>query len=164
MKKNMLKLSVLAIVAAASVPVFAAGPAGSGPNPYSDCGIGAALFKDTEWAAVTSNVTWDLGTTAMTSATVSPETCTKRKVKTAMFIRDTYAQIVEDSARGQGEHLAAALNMFECGANQNAAMGEIRANMNKAVSTPGFNDHQQIEKAGQLFNIIDNAVRNNCTA
>ena len=34
--------------------------AGSGPNPYTDCGIGAALFSDTHWAAVTSNVIWDL--------------------------------------------------------------------------------------------------------
>ena len=48
---------------------------GSGPNPFSDCGIGAALFPDTSWAAVTSNITWDIGTTALTSATMSPGTC-----------------------------------------------------------------------------------------
>jgi hypothetical protein len=61
MKKLLFLLSLCAV----NLPniALAGGPTGSGPNPYSDCGIGAALFKDTEWAAVTSNVTWDLGTT-----------------------------------------------------------------------------------------------------
>jgi hypothetical protein len=165
MKKSTLIVSIFAIFSTASMSsAFAAGPVGSGPNPYSDCGIGAALFKDTDWAAATSNVTWDLGTTAVTSATISPETCSKRNVKTAMFIRDTYTQIIEDAARGNGEHLAAALTMFECGANQNAAMSEVRANMNTAITNPNFNDQPQLEKAGQLFNIINTATRNNCTA
>lgn len=164
MKMHTLKLSVLALVAAVANSAFAAGPVGSGPNPYSDCGIGAAIFKDTTWAAVTSNVTWDLGTTAITSATVSPETCSKRSVKTALFIRDSYAQIVEDAARGNGEHLASALTMLQCGGNQGAAMGEVRSSMGEAITTPGYNDQQQLEKASQLFNIINSAARNNCTA
>jgi hypothetical protein len=56
---------------------------GTGPSPYTDCGIGAALFKETDWAAISSNVIWDLGSTALTSATMSPETCSKQKVKVA---------------------------------------------------------------------------------
>ena len=44
-------------------------------NPYTDCGIGAALFPNTNWAAVTSNATWDAGTTAVISATASEDTC-----------------------------------------------------------------------------------------
>lgn len=163
MKKNMLKLSILALAAAVSIPALAAGPVGSGPNPYSDCGIGAALFKDTDWAAVSSNVIWDLGSTAVTSATISPETCTKKSVKAAMFIRDTYAQIIEDAARGKGEHLSAALEIFECGASkQGAAMSEVRGSVGEAVANPGFNDQQPLEKAGQLFNIINSSARNNC--
>ncbi len=163
MKKHTLKLSILALLTAATTSAFAAGPTGSGPNPYADCGIGAAIFKDTEWAAATSNVTWDLGSTAITSATVSPETCTKRSVKTAMFIRDAYAQIVEDAARGDGEHLASALTLMECGGNRSSAMGEVRNNLGEAISAPGYNDQQALEKAGQLFNIINTAARNNCT-
>ncbi|MBS0371699.1 MAG: DUF3015 family protein [Proteobacteria bacterium] len=165
MKNNLLKLSILAIATAASIPAFAAGEVGSGPNPYSDCGIGAALFKETAWAAATSNVTWDLGLTAITSATVSPETCTKRNIKAAMFIRDTYAQIVEDAARGNGEHLTAALEIFECSASkQHAAVNEVRSGMSNAVAKPGFNEQQHLEKAGQLFNIINDAARKNCSA
>jgi hypothetical protein len=161
MKKLLFLLSLCAV----NLPniALAGGPTGSGPNPYSDCGIGAALFKDTEWAAVTSNVTWDLGTTAVTSATVSPETCSKKNVKAAMFIRDTYAPLVEDVARGQGEHLTAALDIFECPREHHSAMmHDVRAVVVKAVVAPGFNEQQPLEKATQLFNIIDSKTRNTC--
>lgn len=165
MKKNFFKQCVLALAVAASGSAFAAGAVGTGPNPYSDCGIGAALFKDVHWAAVTSNVTFDLGTTAVTSATFSPETCTKRNMKAAMLIRDTYAQIMEDAARGEGQHLAAALDVFSCtGASQGAATQAVRSDVGQAVSATGFNQQGQLEKASQLFNIINTAARNNCTA
>ena len=85
--------------------------AGSGPNPYSDCGIGAALFTETKWAAVTSNVIWDLGITAITSATASPETCSGKKVETAQFIIDNYDNLAEETAKGQGTHLIAMLGL-----------------------------------------------------
>ncbi len=73
MNKTKTLISTLTLaVCAASLNVNAANKApGSGPNPFSDCGIGAALFKDTKWAAVSSNVIWDIGTTAVTSATAS---------------------------------------------------------------------------------------------
>lgn len=132
---------------------------GSGPNPFSDCGIGAALFKDTSWAAVTSNVIWDLGTTAVTSATMSPATCNKQNVKAALFIRDTYVQIAEDAARGNGDHLATVLEILECGSSQQAAAAaQVRAGMTEAVAAPNYNDQQHLEKAGQMFNIIHGAA------
>ncbi|MCE2860759.1 MAG: DUF3015 domain-containing protein [Oxalobacteraceae bacterium] len=160
--KNLLFLMPL-FLCSFSNSASAAGAAGSGPNPYSDCGIGAALFKNTEWAAVISNVIWDLGSTAVTSATVSPETCSKKNVKAAMFIRDAYAPLVEDVARGQGEHLTAALDLFECSREQHAAMTQgVRAVVVKAVVAPGFNEQQPLEKAVQLFNIIDSKTRNTC--
>ncbi|SDH92678.1 DUF3015 family protein [Propionivibrio dicarboxylicus] len=138
-------------------------PAGSGPNPFSDCGIGAALFKDVEWAAVTSNIIWDLGTTAVTSATVSPQTCSRRNIKAAMMVRDAYAQIVEDAARGQGEHLTATLGLFSCErAQQNEAAEAVRADVLDAVSSPDYREQQTLEKAGTLFNIIDRATRLHC--
>ena len=87
---------------------------GSGPNPFSDCGIGAALFKDTKWAAVTSNVIWDVGTTAVTSATASPETCTGANIIAAKFIIDNYDNIVEEIAEGSGDHLASMYGVLGC--------------------------------------------------
>ena len=86
--------------------------AGSGPNPFTDCGIGAALFPNTGWAAVTSNVIWDVGTTAVISATASPETCSGSSAQAAKFINDTYDSVIEDTARGDGEYVATLLEIY----------------------------------------------------
>lgn len=161
MRKNL--NSLIFTAALVSGTAIAAGEVGSGPNPYSDCGIGAAMFADTAWAAATSNVTWDLGSTAITSATASPQMCSKKNVKAAMLIRDSYAQISEDTARGQGEHLAAALEVFGCGiAQQPAAIGTVRGDFSKAVGAGNYDSQNQIEKAGQMFNIIESAAKNHC--
>ncbi len=138
---------------------------GSGPNPYVDCGIGAALFPDTHWAAVSSNVIWDIGTTAVTSATMSPQTCSGKQVKTALFIRDSYEQVAEQTAQGQGEHLATALNLFECSAErQPVAVAAARANMAAVVSQPGFAAEPRLNKAAALYQVIEGAVAQSCGA
>lgn len=166
--KKLLKSSAATLCLVVSGLASAAGvgpnqPAGSGPNPFSDCGIGAALFKDVEWAAVTSNIIWDLGTTAITSATVSPQTCSRKNIKAAMMVRDAYARIVEDAARGEGEHLAATLGMFSCErSHQNEVAQAVRDAVRDTVSTPGYGDQPALEKAGQLYNIIDRATRLHC--
>ena len=47
-KKTALLSSVL--LAFASTATFAAnGEQGSGPSPYTECGIGASLFPNTSW-------------------------------------------------------------------------------------------------------------------
>jgi hypothetical protein len=149
----------------ASTMVAAAGDQGSGPSPYTECGIGAAIFKDTDWAAATSNVTWDLGSTALTSASHSPEMCSPKKVKAAMLIRDNYPQISEEIARGQGEHLGAALEMLGCGdAQQTAATVQVRGDFGRMVSAPSYGDQNQLQKAGQMFQVIQSAAQGRCGA
>lgn len=165
MSHALLKIAAVAFAGSLSFSAFAQspGPVGSGPNPFSDCGIGAALFPETAWAAVTSNVIWDIGTTAVTSATMSPQTCSAKKLKTALFIRDTYEQLAEDVARGDGEHIAAALEMFQCSENlYKTAISEIRSDMGKAVATPGYAEQHHLEHAGQLYNIIEKAASHSC--
>ncbi|HEX5806305.1 MAG TPA: DUF3015 family protein [Macromonas sp.] len=137
---------------------------GSGPNPYVDCGIGAALFQDTHWAAVTSNVIWDLGTTAITSATSSPETCSRKKVAAAMFINDTYERLAEETSRGEGEHLTTVMNIMECSPVERvAAIEATRTSMGAVVSQPGYAAQPRIEKASQFFNAVQSAAKN-CAA
>ncbi len=163
----MKKIIILAslILANMSNSALAAGEQGAGPNPFSDCGIGAALFKETEWAAVTSNVIWDLGTTAVTSATASPQTCAKKQVKAAMLIRDTYVSLVEDIARGQGAHLTAALDTFECRRESHAAVTkDVRAAFVKVVASSEFETKRHLDKAAQLFQLLDTNTRSACSA
>jgi hypothetical protein len=138
---------------------------GSGPNPFSDCGIGAALFSETKWAAVTSNVIWDVGTTAVTSATASPETCNGKQVVAAMFINDTYENLAEETARGRGEHLTSLLNILECGeARQGQAIEAARNAMADVVGQPGYATQDRTQKAAQFYEVVDTAVSKSCSA
>lgn len=142
---------------------------GSGPNPFSDCGIGAALFSETKWAAVTSNVIWDIGTTGVTSATASPETCNGKRVETAQFIIDNYDNLVEETARGEGQHLTAMLEVRGCDmAAHTAIISAVRSEMAAVVSQPGYADHNLIDKASDLYNsvaiTIDQRFPSSCSA
>jgi hypothetical protein len=140
-------------------------PAGSGPNPYTDCGIGAALFPNTNWAAVTSNVIWDLGLTALTSATSSPQTCKGKNVQAALFIGTSYDSLAEETAVGEGKHLTAVLNLFGCSAEQHpAVISKVRATMGKAVAAPGYARQGRIDKASVYYNAAEQAVQGSCTA
>jgi hypothetical protein len=164
--KKIIGTIALAISALTSNTAFAQDKqAGTGPNPYADCGIGAALFSDTKWAAVVSNVTWDLGTTALISGTMSPNTCSGKQVKVALFIRDTQAQLAEEAAVGSGEHLTAVLNLSECSSTHHAqAIGAIRASMAKSIAAPGYSAQTGIQKSTSLYKAVDAAVTNSCAA
>lgn len=168
MKKLNLCFAVLfvATLSSASSITFAANAKpGSGPNPYRDCGIGAALFPDTHWAAVTSNVIWDLGTTAVTSATASPETCSGTNVETAQFIIDNYNNLVEETAKGQGEYLTTVLDIQGCAKNmQHGAMLAIRSDMAQHVGSDFYHEQNQIEKASDYYNAVTSALGSSCSS
>lgn len=136
---------------------------GSGPNPFTECGIGAALFPNTHWAAVTSNIIWDAGTTAVTSATASPQTCSGKKLAAAAFIRDTYERLAEETARGEGEHLATVLNILECRSEQQfVAASATRNAMAPVVSQPGFGALPRMEKAARFYEAVESAAAKSC--
>lgn len=131
----------------------------AGPNPYADCGIGAAIFPNTSWAAATSNVIWDLGSTAVTSATASPETCSAKNNKTAIYIRDSYDQIVEESAKGNSKHLTAALDMFECQNDKTNAALKVRQQLGSSIVDSEYETKKHLDKSADLFNAINSACK-----
>lgn len=145
------------------------GKAGTGPNPFRDCGIGGALFPDTHWAAITSNVIWDVGTTAITSATLSPSTCNGSSAKAAKLINDAYDSVIEDTARGRGEYVAALLEIYGC---DNSAQPEIidaiRLSVTGLITADGYSALSQIEKAENYYKAVDSKIRgdfvSSCTA
>jgi hypothetical protein len=137
---------------------------GSGPNPFADCGIGAALFSETKWAAVTSNIIWDIGITAVISATASPETCSGKKVAAAVLIGTTYDRIAEDVAAGRGQHLTSVLNVLECKAERHGDAAQmIRTALTDAVSRADYAGQSRLEKASSLYGIVDRAVVASCS-
>lgn len=141
----------------AMVSLLAASPAVFAANPYVDCGIGAALFPETNWAAVSSNVIWDLGSTAITSATSSPNTCSHKNNVAAIYIRDTYAQIIEESVKGDNKHLTAALDILECGVSHQEATQKVRAEVGGFISAKDYQTKDHLDKSSDLFNAITSA-------
>lgn len=147
-----------------ATPMSALAQVGTGPNPYRDCGIGAALFPTVNWAAVTSNVIWDVGTTAVTSATASPETCQGNGVKTAQFILDTYENVLEETARGSGEHLTAMLNIMGCSvAAHDSIIGSVRGDIVGSVGTVSYAAQTKLEKASQYYDAVVVASSGMCS-
>lgn len=147
------------VEAESSVEMEASKQVGQGPNPFSDCGIGAALFPGTAWAAVVSNVIWDVGITGITSATASPETCQSRKVETAQFIIDNYQNLVEETAQGQGDHLSALMNVLDCNAHsQQGIVTAIRSDMGVAVSEASYPTQDRVGKASDYYDIVYSVV------
>ena len=132
------------------------GEAGEGPSPYVDCGIGGALFPTTSWAAVTSNVIWDAGTTAVTSATMSPETCNGKSVAMAEYVKGSYASLEMDIISGRGAYLNGLSQVSGCGAEPSEAfVTAVRNSVKNAVSSESALLEQ--DKQAMLFNAAYNA-------
>ena len=148
----------IVVAALLSVSMFVAPNIMAGPNPFSDCGIGAALFSDTKWAAVSSNVIWDIGTTAVTSATASPETCSGEQMEVAVFINNSYDSIVEETAKGSGEHVTTVLNYFGCTQNtQGNVITEIRSTMAEIVNSSEYDSMNHLQKASSYYGVVSQA-------
>ncbi len=131
--------------------------------------IGGALFPDTAWAAVTSNVIWDVGTTALTSATMSPETCNGKKGEVAEFILETYDNVVEETAIGEGEYVATMLNIYGCEAEQhNAIIATVRSEFANELADEAYNTLQPLAKAESYYNtliqVVDQQFAASCAA
>ena len=128
---------------------------GSGPNPYSECGIGAAIFPTVGWAAATSNVIWDVGVTAVISATASPETCSAKKVETAKFVLETLPSLEKDIAVGSGDYLAALNETMDCDPKAQADLAaQLRLSYAHVVRREDYGDRSRIERAVDLYSSV----------
>ena len=133
-------------------------------NPWQHCGIGAAIFDDNTTAAAISNVIWDSGSTAVTSATLSPDTCSSKEVKIAQFIDTTYDQLALETAMGEGEHLVAALGLMGCGADaQQYVVSQLRTNLQATTATMDYAEQAHADKAFEFYNSLNQASAN-CSA
>lgn len=122
-------------------------------NPYSDCGIGAAIFSNNSALAASSNAIWDVGSTAITSATMSPETCSGNQADTAKFILETIEQLESDIALGKGEHIDALASLMQCDANVNLA-GMVATDYSVFVSDADYQSTSNLDKASALYDSL----------
>lgn len=159
------KIIILTVLTVFSLNTLASDKAvGTGPNPFSDCGIGAALFPKTPLAAVLSNTFWDAGTTALTSATASPETCNAKAVAAAAFINETYENLLDETAAGHGQHLSAMLEVFGCSSSEKTnAVNEIRSELKDQINSDAFSNNTRLENASSYYDIVSQAT-SSCSA
>ena len=133
-------------------------------NPWQHCGIGAGIFDENGTAAALSNIIWDSGTTAVTSATMSPETCSSKEVEVARFVDETYEQLAMETAMGEGEHLTAALGLMNCGnGSSQEVVSQLRADLQQASATASYAEQGHADKAFQYYNSLNQAAAD-CTA
>ena len=116
---------------------------------YKECGIGGVLLGNVSpIGAVISNVTWDLGTTALSSNVSSADTCIQSEVKTAAFIHNSYDSIIIDIAKGSGRYLETLANI----SGKSAA--NIRITVNELIGAGDYSLQTQTQRSVNLYNSI----------
>jgi len=122
---------------------------------YTQCGLGGAIFSNHAVMAAISNVTWDLGTTAVLSDISSPDSCTGTAVAAATFINESYATLEQDIAKGEGNHLSALMDIMDCSTTERSnVVDAIRSDFGSVVSAEGYSEFTQQQKSEELYNII----------
>ncbi|MBU2574628.1 MAG: DUF3015 domain-containing protein [Elusimicrobia bacterium] len=122
---------------------------------YSECGLGAMLFPKNSTIAIITNVTWDSGTTAISSDISSPDSCHGGQGRVASLINKAYEFLEADLASGNGKHLdtLAALAVRNSRAQQQFK-DALRKDFTKVVAAPGYTSKTRFEKEEILYNLV----------
>ena len=148
------------------VSTVQAGPVGTGPNPYTDCGIGSTF--DNKVAASSSNVIWDAGSTALTSATSSPEMCKDRKTESAKIILETLPELEKDVALGEGKYLLALTEVMGCDTTfSNEINSKLRIAYAEKISDKEYGNKTTMLRATDMYNSVKQTIEgipNSCKA
>lgn len=160
----MLKKTLALVVMSAAFSMTA--PAQAAQNVsiehiYTQCGLGGIIFgKINNILAVISNVTWDLGTTAALSGTLSPGTCGGQIVARAVFIKENFPSIEQNLASGRGEHLTALNGLMAC----SAASSNLRKDYANYTLSTSYKEGNASANSEQLFRIVnENLAAANCS-
>lgn len=138
-------------------------------NPWQDCGLGAMVFPENGMAAAISNLIWDLGTTALSSALSSPEQCQGENMQAAAFINAGYAYLEEDTAAGQGDYASALMNIYGCEASSHdEILSTVQDGFSEQLSDEEYANLSHDEKAYGYYDLVDGVVGDqyagSCTA
>jgi hypothetical protein len=122
---------------------------------YRECGLGAMIASDDPTMALVSNITTDLGTTAILSNATTPDTCKGSSAKTALFIHESYDALASDLSRGHGKYIdsLAALSGWSKD-SQGVITEKIRADFSKVVAANGYSSKNRFDHSEALFNIV----------
>lgn len=139
----------------------------SAANVWKDCGIGHWIAGPTwkGYPAITTNLIWDLGTTATSSDVTTPQFCAGPFWAAAKFINSTYPMLEEDTAQGEGQHLIAMLDILQCDSDVRPTMiNNIRAGYAQQANQADFQNQKHVEKAEAYYNIVTEQASKYCSA
>jgi len=133
-------------------------------NPWQHCGLGAIVFPETPIGAAISNITSDLGTTAVLSKVLSEESCAgNTSNQAAVFIYDSYADLEEETLKGEGQHVAALLDIYNCGAEAKTQVKSgIQAKFVNDLSQPDYAKKAKFDKVKAYYNTVDGLAKSTC--
>ncbi len=152
LRKNM---KTITLVFAASLALAQTAAAREFADIYTDCGLGALIAPRTPAVAAVTNVTFDLGTTAIISNVSSPETCQGGQALAAAFINNAYEPLEADLARGQGEYLDSLAALAGVGEEGKASFtAGLRQDFAASVATVAYADQSRFQKAENLYNLV----------
>ena len=122
---------------------------------YTECGLGALIAPRNAAVAAVTNVTWDWGTTAISSNISSPDTCRGGQAKVAAFIHDAYPSLETDLASGYGTHLDTLMTLVgEDSPAQQELVKVLRTDFAALVGAPGYTAQSRAEQAQALYDIL----------
>ena len=144
MKKIKLSLATIAVSA-----LFAQqGQARDFADIYTECGLGAMIAPHNTTVAAVTNITWDLGSTAVSTNISSPESCKGGKAKVAAFIGKSYDDLELEIASGEGKYVDTLAAMTD------KDMKDIRAEFSELVASNEYAKMSKVEKVEKLYNIV----------
>lgn len=149
LKRGLLLVSATTLLTTAQAREFA--------EIYTECGLGALIAPNTPAVAAVTNVTWDLGTTAISSNISSPETCKGGKEKTAAFIFKSYENLEKEIAIGSGKYLGTLIELSAKDNNRKEFITYLRNEFSKEIAKNGYKELPRYKKAEILYNIVINS-------
>ncbi|WP_299776036.1 DUF3015 family protein [uncultured Tateyamaria sp.] len=131
-------------------------------NPWQECGIGAIVFPDNGAASAISNIIWDLGTTAVSTALSSPDQCQGATVQVAAFVSQGYDHISRETVVGDGMYLQTLMDGINCDpAIQPALLADVRDDFAAQLQDPDFSAKDDSGKAEAYFLGLRDVVQTN---
>lgn len=133
---------------------------------YKGCGLGhwVANGYANSWLAVTTNVIWDLGTTASISYYSTPGSCSGPFYAAAQFIDRTYPELEQETVQGEGEHMLAMLNILECEQKEQQIVRQgIRSDFAKVLANDNYAEMPHHEKADSYYRIVAKHASQQCS-
>jgi hypothetical protein len=150
------KITLLAVTFAASLALAQTATAREFADIYIDCGLGAIIAPRTPVVAAITNVTWDLGTTAISSNLSSPETCSGGQARMAAFVHDAYESLEVELAAGEGRYLDSLTALAGIEQDDKAAfVQDVRKQFAQSVAAADYTQQALFTKAENLYNILN---------